>query len=111
MNQPKVSALVSGYETGIEIVAAELHSRRDWITDYIAKNALMVDTSDSDTVDFLTYATYNNMSVGMDAAKNIKSYMRKFTGSERSDQSNVRFNTLKRLATSDWYKNAKVYEI
>jgi len=109
--QPKVSAFVSGFKTGIEIVVAELHARKDWIKNYISSNSLTADTSNSDTIDFLTYATYNNMSVGMEAAKNISHYMRKFKGTERSDQTNVRFNTLKRLATADWYKNAKVYEI
>lgn len=111
LGEPKLSAVVTGYETAVEVIAAELHSRRDWILEFIAKNSLDVDTSDSDTVDFLTYATYNNVSVGMEAARNIAHYMRKYTGAQRDDQRNVRFNTLKRLATSDWYKEVKVYDI
>jgi len=93
------------------MVVTAFHSRKDWILDYIAKQSLTVNTSDSDTVDFLTYATYNNVSVGMEAAGNISNYMRKYSGTERTDQQNVRFNTLKRLSTSDWYKTVKVYDV
>lgn len=111
LNEIKTSAYIQGFETGIEVVAAELHQRCDWIKKYISDNKITVDLMDSDTIDYLTYATYNSMSVGVEAAKNITHYMRKFQGTERTDQRNVRFNTLKRLATSDWYKIAKVYNV
>jgi hypothetical protein len=111
LGEEKVSAVVAGYETAVEAVAAELHWRKDWILSYISRNALKVDTADSDVVDFLTYATYNRMTVGTEAAKNTAHYMRKYSGTERTDQMNVRFNTLKRLCVSDWYKAVKVYVV
>jgi len=111
LGENKVSATITGFETAIEVVAAELHSRRDWILDHVRTNALAVDTSDTDAVDFLTYAAYNNQSVAVEAAVRITQYMRVYTRAERTDQRNVRFNTLKRLSTADWYKAARVYEI
>jgi hypothetical protein len=102
---------VEGYESAIEFIAAELHSRRDWILNYCTTNGLAVSAADSDKVDFLTYARYNNKDVSIAAANNLSHYMRKYVGTERSDQENVRFNTLLKLATADWIKELRVYEI
>jgi hypothetical protein len=108
-----VTAKIIGYEAAIGLVAAELASRRDYILGKASANGLSI--TDSDKVDFITYATFNNISVGEDAigsVEKLNTYTRPFDLSkEREDEQNVRFNTLKRLVVSEWYKLAKVYEI
>ncbi len=116
LGESKRSAPVEGYAAAIELVAAELHHRRDAILAYARTNGFDVETFptrdgyDGFAVDYLTYAAFNNPSVAQAAVRDAARYMRAYTGAPRDDQANVRYNTLVRLVTADWYRRAGVYD-
>lgn len=112
LGENKTTARVRGYEAAIELVASELHRRRDQILGYANTQGVDLTTMPGYpgyAEDFLTYAQYNNPSVARDAVNRPEVYLRPWSGPERTDERNVRYNTMVRLATADWYRRARVY--
>jgi hypothetical protein len=116
LGEQKTTGTVRGYAAAIELVAAELHYRRDKVV--ASARAQGIDLSTFPTregyegfaVDFLTYAAFNNPSVARDALADPATYLRVYDRVPRGDQRNVRYNALLRLVTADWIRRAGVYD-
>lgn len=110
-NEPITPARIAGFDSAIELVAATLDKSRKDILSYAKKEGVSIDEeSQKDIVEFLTYANFNRPSTARDAVNNLDSYTQKYQYKERNDQTNVRFNTMLRMSTSQMIKELGVYE-
>jgi len=110
-NEPITPARIAGFDSAIELVAATLDKGRNDILSYAKKEGVSIDEeSQKDIVEFLTYANFNRPSTARDAVNNLDSYTQKYQYKERNDQTNVRFNTMLRMSTSQMIKELGVYE-
>lgn len=98
---------IAGWEAGIELVAAELNSRRDEILAYCASKGITVTTEEQRR--FLTYMMYNRPASAREHAEHLDQSLRPWTGAPPPGRRNPRFNTLKRLTATQWYELAGVY--
>ncbi len=101
---------VTGWQTAIELVAAELHQRRDELADYCASAATPIPFTDEIRQRYLTYVRFNaKLSTAKDHADNVSSRLKRWTGAPPPDNLNARFNALQRIAVTQWYESASVY--
>jgi hypothetical protein len=108
--EPRTTWDIAGWEAAIELVAAELHSRLDAMRAYCAANGIAITTDVQRR--FLAYLAYNAGVAGAKAlldAENLDKRLRSWTGSWPGTQRNAHFNSLIRVAISEWYENAEVY--
>jgi|GEM_PF-4325231 len=105
-----LTARVKGYDLGIELVAAELHRRRDIAMDYLSNEKVTFNENNSDVYDFATYAVYNGAEKDWQyTLKNIKSQMSKSGLKEQNDNTKIRYNALGILAISYFMKRLNIF--
>ncbi|HKR22091.1 MAG TPA: hypothetical protein VJS17_05810 [Pyrinomonadaceae bacterium] len=110
---------VDGWETAIELVAAEIHFRMDQMVRFCAANGIAITTEEQRR--FLAYIRYLSEEPRAQAhARRIDSDMRKWSAADDPkpatpvpstifDAKYRRYETLRRLAVAQWYEAAEVY--
>jgi hypothetical protein len=99
---------ILGYETAIELIAAELHSRLDAMQAHLATLSMAATTEREKR--FAAYVRYNtDLSSAQAIVGNLAANLTKWSGARPPDESNARYNTLRRLAISEWYEASGVY--
>ena len=101
---------VTGWQTAIELVAAELHQRQDEMAAYCNSKAPPIAFNDEVRCRYLTYVRFNaKLSKAKDHADNISNRLKRWTGAPPPDNRNARFNALQRIAVTQWFEGALTY--
>ena len=110
---------VVGWETAIELVAAEIHFRMDQMVRFCEDNGITITTEEQRR--FLAYMRYLSEEPTAQAhARRIDSELRKWSAADDPkpptpsagttfDAKYRRYETLRRLAVAQWYEAAEVY--
>lgn len=117
LGEDKYSGNIQGYDHCIEIVAAELHSRLDYMM--LLAEAYAVSVTTPQQREFLMYAKYvsrNQAEADFYSDASFAEQMRKWDVSvdgakptDPHDPRYYRYQTLLRLCTAEWFKLAGVY--
>ena len=110
---------VDGWETAVELVAAEIHFRMDQMIRFCQTNGIAITTEEQRR--FLAYIRYlSEEPTAQTHARRINAEMRKWSAADDPkpatpvpstifDPKYRRYETLRRLAIAQWYEAAEVY--
>jgi hypothetical protein len=103
-------ATVTGWDTAIELVAAELHARLDEMTAYLAAKVPAVAVTEENQRRFLTYIRFNSRpATAKGHADHLNDRVKKWSGAVPPDNMNANFNAVQRLAIAQWHDRAGAY--
>jgi hypothetical protein len=103
-------ATVDGWEAAIELIAAEVHSRLDEMVAYLAAKVPPVPVLDELQRRYLAYARFNSKpETARVHADELSTRLKKWPGAQPSNNRNVGFNTIQRIAVTQWHEAAGIY--
>jgi hypothetical protein len=103
-------ATVTGWDTAIELVAAELHARLDEMTAYLAAKMPPVAVTDENQRRYLAYIRFNSRpATAQGHADHLVARVKKWTAAVPPDNMNANFNAIQRLAIAQWHDRASAY--
>ncbi len=103
-------AQITGWAAAIELVAAELHARLDEMVNYLASQLPPVPVTEEIQRRFLAYIRFNSKpETARQHADNMNDELDKWPGASSGDNLNALFNTIQRIAVSQWQEESKVY--
>lgn len=104
------TAKIAGWATAIELVAAELHARLDEMVTYLAANIPIIPIVEENQRRFLSYVRFNSSPQhAKEHADDIINELDKWSGASSGDNRDALFNTIQRIAVSQWQEDSKVY--
>ncbi|MFI0446902.1 hypothetical protein [Actinomadura sp. 6N118] len=103
-------ASVAGWAAAIELIAAELHVRLDDMEAYLAGKVPPVPVADELQRRFLAYIRFNaTFATACDNADHMDTRLKKWVGAQPPNNLNARFNTIQRIAVTQWHEAAGFY--
>ena len=103
-------ANVHGWDNGIELIAAELHARLDEMVAYLASKTPAVLVTDELVRRYLAYVRFNaSASTSRRHADNMATRLARWPGVRPKNNRDALYNTLQRLAVTQWHEAARVY--
>jgi hypothetical protein len=101
---------VAGWAAAIELLTAELHARLDEMEAYLAAKAPPVMVATENERRFLAYVRFNaRPTTAQDHADNLATRLRRWAGPPPPNNENVRFNTIQRIAVTEWHEAAGAF--
>lgn len=106
---------ITGWQTAIELVAAELHQRLDEMFSYCASHVPPIPLDDEIRRRYLTYIRYlSKPSTAQNHADNVQKELLKWVGLPPPEPPPYtadlrRFKSLQRISVAQWYESASVY--
>jgi hypothetical protein len=103
-------AWIRGWAAAVELVAAELHARLDEMVAYLAGKAPPVPVLDEIQRRYLAYVRFNaSAATARDHADHVTARVKPWVGERPTNNRSARYNTLQRLAVTQWHEAAGVY--
>ena len=103
-------ALIEGWAAGIELIAAELHARLDDMLAHLAGKTPPVDVTDEVARRYLAYIRFNTTPArARDHADHLSERLKPWSGPPPFRNRDARYNTLQRLAVTQWHEAAGLY--
>jgi len=103
-------ATIAGWEAAFELVAAELHARLDEMVAYLAGKVPPVPVTDELQRRFLSYIRFNaGPTTAQGHADNLAARVRRWSGAWPADNRNAHFNTIQRIAVTQWHEVAGIF--
>lgn len=103
-------ANIAGWAAAIELLAAELHARLDELVTYLASQAPPVPVVEENQRRFLAYIRFNSSpESAREHADNMSVELSRWPGASSGDHLDARFNTIQRIAVTQWQEDSKVY--
>ena len=105
-------ANIAGWAAAVELMAAELHARLDEMVDHLAAKTPPVPVTEEQELErrYLAYVRFNatpqRARVHADA---LSTRLRPWPGARPSDRSDAGYNTIQRIAVTQWHEAAGVY--
>jgi hypothetical protein len=110
INRTLQIARILGWAAAIELLTAELHARLDEMTSYLAGKAPPVAVATENERRFLAYVRFNSRpTTAQGHADNLAARLAPWPGPPPADNQNVRFNTIQRIAVTEWHDAAGAY--
>lgn len=103
-------ATIAGWAAAFELVAAELHARLDEMVAYLAAKVPPVPVTGELERRFLSYIRFNASPSGAQGhADNLAAELRRWPGPPPGNNLNALFNTIQRIAVTQWHERAGIY--
>lgn len=101
---------VIGWAQAIELLAAELHARLDELVNYLATKVPPIPVVEEVQRRFLAYIRFNSKpETAMQHADNMSNELDKWPGASSGNNLDALFNTIQRIAVTQWQEAAKAY--
>jgi hypothetical protein len=103
-------ASIAGWAAAIELVAAELHARLDEMRTYLAGKVPAVEVEVENQRRYLAYVRFNStLATAKTHADSLPSQPKKWAGSRPTTRRNALYNTIQRIAVTQWHERAGIY--
>lgn len=103
-------AWVHGWNAAVELMAAELHARLDDMVAYLAGKVPPVPVADESQRRYLSYVRFNASAATARAhADALSTRLQPWVGAPPANNRDARYNTLQRIATTQWHEAAGIY--
>jgi hypothetical protein len=103
-------ANIVGWDTAIELVAAELHARLDELVNYLGAQVPPVPVVEENQRRFLAYVRFNaSPATARQHADNMSNELAAWVGPPPGNNRNVLFNTIQRIAVCQWQEQSRIY--
>jgi len=103
-------ASINGWAAAIELVAAELHARLDEMAAYLAGQVPAVEVPMENQRRYLAYVRFNaSLATAKRHADSLETRAIKWSGTRPTDRRDAEYNTVQRLATTQWHEAAGIY--
>jgi hypothetical protein len=103
-------ASITGWDAAVELVAAELHARLDDMLAYLAAKVPPVPVADERQRRYLAYVRFNASAATARAhADALSTRLQPWVGAPPANNRDARYNTLQRIATTQWHEAAGIY--
>ena len=103
-------AWIRGWAAAVELIAAELHARLDEMLAYLAAKTPPVPVLDETAREYLAYVRFNaSAATARTHADHLADRVKPWVGTRPTNNRNARYNTIQRLAVTQWHEAAGVY--
>jgi hypothetical protein len=103
-------AWIGGWAAAVELIAAELHARLDEMLAYLAAKTPPVPVLDEVAREYLAYVRFNaSAATARTHADHLAARVKPWVGARPGNNRNARYNTIQRLAVTQWHEAAGVY--
>jgi hypothetical protein len=103
-------AWIAGWAAAIELVAAELHARLDEMLAYLAGQVPAVEVREEVRRRYLAYVRFNaSLATAKRHADSLATRATKWSGTRPTNRRNAEYNTVQRIATTQWHEAAGIY--